>query len=296
MKPAPFEYADPLKVADVLQLLRERGDEAKILAGGQSLVPLLNMRMAQPELVVDINRVDGFDSLDNAHGLTIGPTVRQRRVERDQEVVRSQPLLAEAIQWVGHAQIRTRGTVVGSLAHADPAAEMPVVWQCLDGTLEISSSDRSRTVAAREFFVHIMTTDLDPDEMVVGACLPPMGSDTGTAFLEVARRHGDFAMVSVATALALDGDMCRFASIAIGGVAPVPLRASQAERFLVGEKTIDETFIEAGVRAAAETDPPTDIHGSADYRREVAGALVERALGIAAGRARERAGFVDARS
>lgn len=288
MKPASFTYADPLTLAEVLALLSERGDEAKILAGGQSLVPLLNMRLAMPDLVVDINRIVDLENLLANGQLSIGPLVRQRAVERASDLENQQPLLKEAIRWVGHPQIRNRGTVVGSLAHADPAAEMPLVWQAQDGTIEVSSTRGTRTVPAEDFFVHIMTTACEPDEMVINATLPALMPGTGTAFMEVARRHGDFAVVSVAVVLTLENDMVSNARIALGGVAPVPLRARRAEEKLVGSPPGVEAFAECAATAARETKPVSDIHGTAEYRREVAATLVRRSLATAAQRAPAR--------
>ena len=288
MKPAPFEYADPTTVDDALTLLRDRGDEAKILAGGQSLVPLLNMRLALPEVVVDINRVGGLDSMEANDVLTIGALVRQHDVERATHLAAKFPLLTEAIQWVGHPQIRNRGTVLGSIAHADPAAELPVVFQALEAEMEIVRLGETRTVSALEFFVHIMTTAVEPDEMLIQARLRDLPPGTGSAFLEVARRHGDFAVASAAVVLTLDEGVCTKARIALGGVAPIPLRALRAEEFLVGQRAAYDTYAEAGKQASAESEPASDIHGTAEYRRELVAVLVRRALETAAGRADER--------
>ena len=288
MKPAVFEYADPSTLSEALALLAEHGDEAKILAGGQSLVPLLNMRLAMPAVVVDINRLEGLDRLDVSHELTIPALVRQGDVERARELRGGWPLLTEAIGWVGHPQIRNRGTVVGSLAHADPAAELPVVFSAMDGTMEITGLNGRRVVPADEFFVHIMTTAIEPDEILVKVHLPKLAAHTGTAFLEVARRHGDFAVASVAVVLTVNDGICSRASIALGGVAPVPLRVPKAEGFLAGQAPSTGVFSEAGRIASSECEPVSDIHGTAEYRRDLVAALVPRALATAATRAKDQ--------
>ncbi len=284
MKPAPFEYADPRSLPEALALLAARGDEAKILAGGQSLVPLLNMRLAMPDLLVDVNGISGLDTMSTGPSLTLGPLVRQHSVERSSILCDEQPLLHDAIRWVGHPQIRNRGTVVGSLVHADPAAELPVVWQAQEGSLELVSAAGRRSVPAQDFFLHIMTTACEADEMVVGVSLPPLPPSTGTAFLEVARRHGDFAVVSVAVLLTVDAGMVSRARIALGGVAPTPLRARGAEERLTGTPVDVTAFAEAARIAATETEPVSDVHGTAEYRREVAATLVRRSLVLAAER------------
>lgn len=287
MKPAQFEYAEPRTVDEVLSLLSERGDGAKILAGGQSLVPLLNMRLSMPDLVIDINRLEGQRGLDDdGQKLSMGPLVRQNDVERASRLDERHPLLKEAIKWVGHPQIRNRGTVLGSLAHGDPSAELPLVFQAMEGTMQIASARGSRLVSAEEFFVHIMTTAVEPDEMLERASLPHLPRRTGTAFLEVARRHGDFAVAAVAVVLTVDGAACTRARIAMGGVGPVPTRARRAEEWLVGCNPDASTFHHAGSLAAAESEPVSDVHGTVEYRRDVMGVLVRRALTLAAERAR----------
>lgn len=284
MKPGTFEYADPADLGDLLALLRERGDDAKILAGGQSLVPLLNMRLAMPEVLVDINRVAAQDDLKLEDRLSIGMLVRQETVERDDRLEREYSLLREAIGWVGHPQIRTRGTVLGSLAHADPAAELPVVFQALDGEMEIASASGTRMVPAEAFFTHIMTTAIKPDEVLVRAHLNRPLANTGTAFLEIARRHGDFAVASVAVSLTVDDGAITGARIAMGGVSSTPLRARLAEEFLAGQVAGLDAFGEAGRIASGEAEPVSDIHGSAEYRRELIRVLTQRAFEKAAER------------
>ncbi len=278
MKPAAFEYADPGTLSEVLSILKGQGDACKVLAGGQSLVPLLNMRLAMPEVLLDINRVKGLDALEVNGELAVGALVRQSQVEADGRLRSQFPLLHEAIRFVGHPQIRNRGTVLGSLAHADPAAELPVVFTALDGSFDLVSADGSRTLQAHDFFVHIMTTALQPDELLVRASLPPSVPSEGSCFLEVARRHGDFAVVSAAVSIRLEGRDIVKASIAMGGVGPTPVRASRAEDWLLGNEAGELCFREAGRIASTECTPGSDIHGSAEYRRDVAAALVSRCL------------------
>jgi CO/xanthine dehydrogenase FAD-binding subunit len=292
MKPGPFAYASPATLEGALALLAEHGDEAKILAGGQSLVPLLNMRLALPSLLVDINGMAGHADLQDNGRLSVGPLVRQRELERAPGLLARYPLLADAMRWVGHPQIRNRGTVLGSLAHADPAAELPVAFQAGEAEMEIHGPRGARVVPAQEFFVHVMTTAVEPDEMLVRASLPRPGPSTGSAFVEVARRHGDFAVASSAVVLAVDNGICRRARIALGGVAPMPFQARAAEALLEGARAESAAFEATAAAAAAECEPASDVHGTVEYRRDVVRACVKRALAKAA----ERAESADSRS
>lgn len=287
MKPPPFAYVDPATVPEALEALAQYGEEGKALAGGQSLVPLLNMRLAQPQVLIDLNRLTALASLRaHAQGLTIGALTRQRVVEESPLLARL-PLLAEAVRWVGHPQIRNRGTVGGSIAHADPAAELPLVFRALDGVAQVCSVRGERTIPAAEFFVYAMTPALEPDELLLEIRLPWPAARTGQAFLEVARRHGDFALVAAAVSLTLDErNTVTAARIALGGAAPTPIRAGEAERVLLGQLAGPAAWREAGRWAASETEPTSDVHADAAYRREVAGVLTERALARAAARAR----------
>lgn len=281
MKPAPFVYRDPETVAEALEALAEYGDEGKVLAGGQSLVPLLNMRLAQPQALIDLNRIRELQyveerSVDGAAGLAFGAMTRQSAVE---ECANPIPLLREAISWVGHPQIRNRGTIGGSIAHADPSAELPLVFRALDGSARVQSGSGERAVPAEEFFLYTFTPNVEPEEIVTEVWLPLPLPRTGQAFLEVARRHGDFALVAAAVSLTLDeAGTIAGVSIALGGTAPTPMRASATEAGLMGATPCEEAFTEAASLAADETEPTGDIHADADYRREVAGTLVRRAL------------------
>lgn len=286
MKPAVFDYYDPRNIDEALELLRELGDAAKALAGGQSLVPLMNFRLARPAHLVDLNRVAGMDDLRTEDGwLVIGAMTRQRAAERS-PTLRRWPLIAEALGHVGHLAIRCRGTVGGSLAHADPAAELPTVMAALEARFEIRSRTRRRTSGPGEFFVTHLTTSLQPDELLVEVRVPPVPPRTGWSFREVSRRHGDFALVGVAALLTLDpaGTVDR-ARLAFTGVGPVPTRAEASEAALIGQPPGAPLLREAAAVAARDLDPPSDLHASAEYRREVAQVLAREALAEAASRA-----------
>lgn len=289
MKPAPFAYEAPETLAEAQRILAEAGSDAKILAGGQSLVPLLNMRLARPELLVDINRVQMADTITEEGGrVHLGALVRHRAAETSAVVKSRLPLLAEAISQVGHIDIRNRGTVVGSLSHGDPVAEIPAVLMALDGEVEVLGTSGVRRVAAADFFVTYLTTALQADEVAQAVTFPSLPPATGTAFVEFARRHGDFAIVGVACQISLhpDGGI-REARLALAGVADVPYRARGAEVELVsrGMGALPQAI--AAVRD--EIDPESDIHAPADYRRHLAGVLTERAVHLAARRARGEA-------
>jgi carbon-monoxide dehydrogenase medium subunit len=283
-----FEYHSPDTIDEVLSLLAEHGDEAKVMAGGQSLVPLLAMRLARPTQVIDLNRVTGMSEIDASNGdVAFGALVRERQAERSSVVDERLPLLAEALPFIGHAAIRTRGTIGGTVAHADASAEIPCVLAALDGSVVARSARGDRTVAAADFFQGHFTTALDDDECVVEVRMPAADPSAGYAFQEVARRHGDFALVGVAAMLALDGDG-RIADgrVALMGVADVPHRARAAEAELVGAAPTAETFAAVAQTATAELTPGSDIHGSAAYRRHLAAVMVRRTLTTAAERAR----------
>jgi aerobic carbon-monoxide dehydrogenase medium subunit len=288
MKPPPFEYFDPQTVDEVVALLVEHGDGAKLLAGGQSLVPLLNFRLVRPQALVDVNAVSRLAYLDDrGDGLAIGALTRQRDAERSALVRDRCPLLAAALPFVGHAAIRNRGTIGGSLAHADPAAEVPTVVAALGGTLRARGPRGERDIPAAEFFVSYLTTALAPDELLVELRLPPLPPRTGTAFLEVSRRHGDFALVATAAAVALDaGGACAGVWLAVGGVGPVPFVATEEAALLLGARPDEAAAGEVGRRVSARLEPDADLHASAEYRREVAGVLVRRALTAAVAGAR----------
>jgi len=291
LKPAPFEYHAPRSLAEALELLGRLGGEAKVLAGGQSLIPVMNFRLAQPAALVDVNRVPELDFLEPAAdgSLRIGALVRQRRLERDPEVARRSPLLAAAVPWVAHPQIRNRGTIGGSLAHADPAAELPCLAVALDARLRLERAGGSRWVPAREFFHGLFTTALAEDEVLAEVELPPWpASGEGWSFQEVARRRGDYAQVGLAARLALGPDgRIRAARLVYLSVGSAPVEATAASALLEGEAPGRAAFSAAAEKAAAEEiRPADDVHATAAFKRHLARVLTVRALEEAAARAR----------
>ncbi len=281
MKPAAFEYHAPRTLEEVLALLHEHQDEAKVLAGGQSLVPAMNFRLARPAVLVDIAHVPDLDRIEatDPSGVTIGARVRHLDLEHNTIGGPLGSLFASTGRWVGHYPIRVRGTFGGSLAHADPAAEWCALACALDAEIHCQSAGGSRVVSASDFFEGwAFTTSLRPDELLVRARLPRLGESSGVGVAEFARRWGDFAIVLAVTAVERDGDSIAGARIALGGVAGGPVRASNAEAALNGRPATAETVAAAAAAAADEVDPTGDIHGSADYRRDLVRAMVTRAL------------------
>ena len=281
MKPAPFAYHRPASVDEAVSLLARHGGEAKPLAGGQSLIPAMNFRLARPAVLVDLNRIAGLAGIrPGADGVRIGAMTRQRAVERDATVAQHAPLLAEALPHIAHPQIRTRGTVGGSLAHADPAAELPAVMVALGATFGLHSPRGKRLVAAEEFYTGLFTTALAPDELLVEIAIPRAGPRRGSAFAEVARRHGDYALAGVAAVVALDdAGRCREARIALLSVGDGPVLARKAAKAITGEEPTANAIQEAADAAASkDVDPPGDIHASAAYRRQLVSVLVRRTL------------------
>jgi carbon-monoxide dehydrogenase medium subunit len=289
MKLPQFEYEAPGIVADAVRLLAEHQDDASVLAGGQSLIPLLALRLARPAVLIDINGLQELSAVSATNGtVTVGAMVREYAAEDSSTVSRSVPLLAAALPLIGHEAIRSRGTIGGSLAHADPSAELPAVARALDAEFVVRSQSGERVIPAAEWFEGYLTTSRRPDELLVAVRFPAAAPGTGVAFQEVARRHGDFAMVGLAASLTLSGGAIRDARLAFAGVSDVPVRAAGAEEVLVGERPSAELFSEAAQRAAADIDPPADLHGSAEYRKKVAATLVRRSLQAAADNASER--------
>lgn len=289
MKPAPFDYKAPGSLDEALELLAEHGDEAKLLAGGQSLVPMMNFRLAQPSLLIDCNGLRELDFIRRgADGdLRIGAMTRQRQLEREPLVERHAPLLFETIPFVAHPQIRNRGTVGGSLAHADPASELPVIALARRARLRLVRSAGERWLEARDFFVGLLATALEPDEMLAEIAVRPMPERTGWAFLEVARRHGDYAQVGVAALLSLAEDgTCSEARLVYLSVGETPMEAPRAAGLLGGQAPSDESFAAAADMAAQhEIDPAADIHATRAYKQHLARVLTVRALRRAAQRA-----------
>ena len=288
MKPAAFDYHAPQTLDEALDLMARYGDEAKVLAGGQSLVPAMNFRLAQPAVLVDLNRIEGLSAIRaDDEGLRIGAMARQRAVERSPQVAEQAPLVTEALPSVAHPQIRNRATFGGSIAHADPAAELPAVARALGARLRLSSVRGERWVEADDFFTGLFETALEADEILTEVLVPRRPEHEGWAFEEVARRHGDYAMVGVAVVVSLgaDGRLTRPA-IGLLSVGDGPVRATSAEQALEGLPATAESFDAAAEAVASALDPPSDLHASSDYRRHLARVLTRRLLGRAVERAR----------
>lgn len=284
MKPPQFEYAAPATTSEVLLLLRDRGADAKLLAGGQSLVPLLNFRLARPHLLVDLNRCGGLDGIaeDPATGdLVIGALVRQSDALSSALVRRRSPLLVAALEQVGHRAIRNRGTIGGSLAHADPAAELPLVLAALEGSVTVASHRGERRIAARDLFVTYLTTALEPDELLVDARFPTVPAAAGWGFEEFSRRNGDFALAAACAVVTVADGRVERAAVAIAGGGATPVRARAAEQLLAGAAANTATFVAAAAAAADACEVDGDIHASADYRRVLIRTMVQRALDAA---------------
>jgi aerobic carbon-monoxide dehydrogenase medium subunit len=289
MKPPKFEYHAPTTVDEALAVLTRYGGDAKILAGGQSLVPLLNFRLSRPAALVDLNPLTSLGYIREDDGtIRFGAMTRQRAIEFSPIVRRRLPLLAEATELVGHLPIRSRGTIGGSLAHADPAAEYPAVLTALEGQVLVRGPKGERILRPAELFQTYLTTTLAPDEILVEVRLPAMDARAGSAFLEFSRRHGDFAIVGIAAVLVGQGRQCATARLATAGAGPVPVRLRAAEEILERDGLGDEAIAAAARRAAELVDPDSDLHASADYRRHLTGVLTERAVRRAISRMGER--------
>ncbi len=289
MKPAPFKYIAAESLASALALKAEHGDDARFLAGGQSLIPAMNFRLAQPAVVVDINPLAELDFVRavGAGGLRIGALTRNRTLERDALVAKRQPLVHEAVPHVAHPQIRNRGTLGGNLAHADPASELPAVMLALEARLRAQSARGERWIEAREFFRGVFTTALRADELLAEVELPELPPRTGTCFMEVARRRGDYAMMGVAAVVTLGDDgSCVNAQLAYCNAGATPVRAARAPQALVGERIGDRQIGDAAAAAEREIDPPGNVHASKAFQRHLAGVLTRRALQAAVNRAR----------
>jgi carbon-monoxide dehydrogenase medium subunit len=283
------DYEAPATVAEAVDLLAERQDEASVLAGGQSLIPLLALRLARPAVLIDINGLGELSGVSAVDGwVAVGATTREYMAEESETITDAVPLLAAALPLIGHEAIRNRGTVGGSLAHADPAAELPAVARALDAEFVVRSRSGERVIPAAEWFEGYLTTARRPDEILVEVRFPAAGRGSGASFHEVARRHGDFAMVGLAASLTFTDGAISDARLAFAGVADVPVRAADAEDLLVGERPSAELFEEAARRATADIDPPADLHGTSEYRKKVAATLVRRGLRAAADNAHER--------
>ena len=284
MKPPEFRYVAARSLDEALDAL-SADEGGKVLAGGQSLTPMMNFRLARPSTLVDVNRIPGLGEIRANGALRIGALVRHRAIEISPLVRERQPVLAAAAAEVGHLAIRNRGTLCGSIAHADPAAEFPMVALLLDATMHVKGASGERRIPARDFFVTYLTSALRAGEILVEVEIPDLPPRTGWGFEELARRHGDFAIAAVAATVTLDGGTISAARIAMGGVGPTPLRAPGAETLLAGCKPDDAVWKRAAAAARDDADPTGDVHGTADYRRHLVETLTERALRAACDRA-----------
>ena len=282
MKNPPFNYHRPSSLDEALALLAEHGDDAKILAGGQSLLPVMALRLGRPEHVIDIGAIAGLDTISVDGGVTLGALVRHAQAEKSPDVAEHAPLVAAAMPHVGHRAIRNRGTVVGSIAHADAAAEMPAVCLAADATMTIASASGTRTIAAADFFLGYFTTAVESNEMLLNVSFPSWSPTAGAAVVEVSRRHGDYAMVGLACTIDAPEGVVANASLSFFGVASTAVRVAEAEAALVGQRLSDDAFAAAADIVAATLEPDSDIHATAAYRKHVAGVLTRRGLADAA--------------
>jgi carbon-monoxide dehydrogenase medium subunit len=290
MKPAPFDYYSPASIDEALSHLSEHGYDAKLIAGGQSLIPMMNFRLAEPSILIDLNRIDALAYIEpnGKDGLRIGAMTRHHALETDPQIAKHAPLLYEVIPLIASPQIRSRGTIGGSLAHADPSAELATLSVALDAEFLLRTKEKTRTVPARDFFVGMFTTLLEPDEMLVEITFPPMTPSTGWSMKEIARRAHDFALVGVAALVSLsDGDTCEGARLVFMSVGDGPVEAPLACEMLAGHQLSTKIFEAAAEKASSEEiDPGGDIHASADFRRHLARVLTVRALEEAFSRAK----------
>jgi CO/xanthine dehydrogenase FAD-binding subunit len=289
MKPAPFKYIAASSLGDALTLKAEHGDDAKFLAGGQSLIPTMNFRLARPTILIDINKIDGLAGIRASSGATrIGALTRYRALQRDAAFAMAFPLIGEALPHIAHPQIRNRGTIGGNLSHADPASELPAIAVALGARFRVQAAKQERWVEAPDFFVGALTTGLKPDEMLVEIELPLAKPRTGSCFMEIARRRGDFAIAGTAVIVTLDErDECIEVRLAFCGVGETPIDASSVADALVGNKPTETAIIDVAKSVQAMIDPGGSVHATADYQRHIAGVLTERALQTACQRARD---------
>ncbi len=291
MKPAPFHFVAPDSLEAALEALQQHGGEAKVLAGGQSLIPAMNFRVMQPAVLVDLNRIKPLQFIrpTDEGGLRIGGMTRHSAVEHAIVVADRAPLLHETMPHIAHPQIRNRGTIGGSLAHADPAAELPVIAVALGARLKLERASGERWVEAQDFFQFLFTTDLQPDEVLTEIEIPPFPDDAGWAFIEFARRKGDYALAGVATWLRLDPEgRIREARLVFLNVGDIPVNATQAAEILQGERPDASLFKTAAKTAAREIEPAGSVHASPDYQRHLARVLADRSLELAWQRAASR--------
>jgi aerobic carbon-monoxide dehydrogenase medium subunit len=288
MKPAPFKYIAATSLEHALALKAEHGDDAKFLAGGQSLLPAMNFRLAQPAILIDINEIAELVGIRQSGGTTlVGSVTRYRALQRDAAFARTFPLIREALPHIAHPQIRNRGTIGGNLSHADPASELPAIAVALGARFRVQTARQERWIEASGFFVSALTTDLAPDEMLVEVELPPAKPRTGSCFMEIARRRGDFAIAGVAVMVSLDEERkCSNVRLAFCGVGETPIDASSAAEILVGHLPKEDAFRDVAASVQAMIEPGGSVQATADYQRHIAGVLTERALQTACRRVR----------
>jgi carbon-monoxide dehydrogenase medium subunit len=289
MKPAPFKYIAASSLDHALSLKAEYGDEARFLAGGQSLIPAMNLRLARPAVLIDINGLNDLAGVGRSggEGIRIGALTRYRSLERDNSFLASCPLFADALPHIAHPQIRNRGTIGGNLSHADPASELPALAVAMEGRMRLKSSMRERHVAASAFFQGLLTTDIQPNEMLVDVAFPSPQPRTGTCFMEVARRRGDFALAGVAVIVTLDEERrCSKVRLALCGVGETPVDASAAAASLIGKHCTGDAIEAVAAEVKNMIAPSGNVHASPDYQRHIAGVLTQRAISAA----HERAG------
>ncbi|MEU8121598.1 xanthine dehydrogenase family protein subunit M [Spirillospora sp. NPDC049024] len=284
MIPATFDYVRPASLDDAVQALADAGEDAKVLAGGQSLMPLLRLRLAYPDALIDLDRIDALREIrDEGDSVFIGAMATHHQVLRDPLVREHVPLIVEATETVADPAVRHRGTFGGSLAHADPAGDLPAVALALDAVLLVRSARGEREIPASEFFVDWMTSAMEPDELLVGVRVPKLGAGWGVHYEKFHRTAQAWAIVGIACAVRRNGDGVEEARIALTNMGPTPVRASAVETAVRGGSVSEDTFRTAAAQAAAGTEPPTDLHGSSEYRAHLATVLTARALAAAAG-------------
>jgi 6-hydroxypseudooxynicotine dehydrogenase subunit alpha len=284
MKPAPFKYIAASSIDQTLSLKAEYGEEARFLAGGQSLIPAMNFRLARPAVLIDINGLPELAGIDQSDEKTIrvGAMTRYRALERDEAFLKTCPLFADALPHIAHPQIRNRGTIGGNLSHADPASELPAVATAMRARMKVKSSKGERELDASEFFAGLLTTSLEPEEILVEIVFPAPEQRSGSCFMEVARRRGDFALAGVAAIVSLDEDgQCKEVRVALCGVGETPVDASAAAGSLVGQRCTGKAIEAVAAEVQKAIDPPGSVHASADYQRHIAGVLTRRAIATA---------------
>ena len=288
MKPAPFKYITATSLEQALALKAKYGDDAKFLAGGQSLIPAMNFRLARPAVLIDINGLEECSGITPHEdgGARIGALTRYRTLQNDGSLLRGYPLFGEALPHIAHPQIRNRGTIGGNLSHADPASEMPALAVAMEAVIKVKASTHERRIAAADFFQGLLTTDLQPDEMLVEIELPAPKPRTGTCFSEIARRRGDFALAGAAASITVDQDgRCTHARLSLCGVGETPVDASNAAAILVGRRVDSERMDDVAEAVRRMIEPAGNVHTTPDYQRHVAGVLTQRTLATAYDRA-----------